>query len=176
MIRSGVRLCPQEIIMKHVRLASLVPEFAFAALLLSQASTVAASPPSPEAAVLSQEARWLTAIVNGDRKTITSILSTNFKHITARGKLLDRAQELASMDIEPFTMNATEQTVDFCRRCGCGSRIEHRHPVGQSAVARAVHRRVHQAKWQLDGAISTGNREREPAAISAPGHAAALWQ
>jgi hypothetical protein len=43
--------------MKHVRLASLVPEFAFAALLLSQASTVAASPPSPEAAVLSQEAR-----------------------------------------------------------------------------------------------------------------------
>jgi hypothetical protein len=99
--------------MKHVRLASLVPEFAFAALLLSQASTVAASPPSPEAAVLSQEARWLTAIVNGDRKTITSILSTNFKHITARGKLLDRAQELASMDIEPFTMNATEQTVDF---------------------------------------------------------------
>jgi hypothetical protein len=138
--------------MKHVRLASLVPEFAFAALLLSQASTVAASPPSPEAAVLSQEARWLTAIVNGDRKTITSILSTNFKHITARGKLLDRAQELASMDIEPFTMNATE-------RCGCGSRIEHRHPVGQSAVARAVHRRVHQAKWQLDGAISTGNRD-----------------
>ena len=46
--------------MKHVRLASLVPAFAFAALLLSQASTVAASPPSPEAAVLSQEARWLT--------------------------------------------------------------------------------------------------------------------
>ena len=42
MIRSGVRLCPQEIIMKHVRLASLVPEFAFAALLLSQASTVPA--------------------------------------------------------------------------------------------------------------------------------------
>ena len=99
--------------MKHVRLASLVLAFAFAALLLSQASTVAASQPSPEAAVLSQEARWLTAIVNGDRKTIASILSTNFKHITARGKLLDRAQELASMDIEPFTMNATEQTVDF---------------------------------------------------------------
>lgn len=47
----------------------------------------------------------------------------------------------------------------LCRRCGCGSRIEHRHPVGQSAVARAVHRRVHQAKWQLDGAISTGNRD-----------------
>src|ERR1700730_4577517 len=28
MIRSGVRLCPQETIMKHVRLASLVPAFA----------------------------------------------------------------------------------------------------------------------------------------------------
>jgi hypothetical protein len=38
--------------MKHVRLASLVPAFAFATLLLSQASTVAASPPSPEAAIL----------------------------------------------------------------------------------------------------------------------------
>ena len=61
MIRSGVRLCPQEIIMKHVRLASLVPEFAFAALLLSQASTVAASPPSAwreaEALKLTRERR-----------------------------------------------------------------------------------------------------------------------
>jgi len=35
-IRSGIRLCPQEIIMKHVRLASLVPAFAFAALLLAR--------------------------------------------------------------------------------------------------------------------------------------------
>jgi hypothetical protein len=99
--------------MKYVRLASLVSAFAFAALLLPPACTVAASSPSPEAAVLGQEARWLTAIVNNDRKTIESILSTNFKHITARGKLLDRAQELATTDIEPFTMNATEQTVDF---------------------------------------------------------------
>ena len=99
--------------MTHVRLASLVPAFAFTALLLSPPHAVADSPPSSAAAVLRQETQWLTAIVNGDRKTIASILSTNFKHITDRGKLLDRAQELASTAKEPFMMNATEQTVDF---------------------------------------------------------------
>jgi len=99
--------------MKHVCLASLIPAFVFTALLLSPPSTVAASPPSPESAVLRQEARWLTAITDGDRKTVASILSTNYKHITDKGKLLDRAQELASTVKETFTMNATEQTVDF---------------------------------------------------------------
>src|SRR5271170_4666313 len=99
--------------MKPIRRASLVPVFAFAAVLLSPLCTVAAEPPSPEAAVLRQEARWLTAIDNGDRKTIESILSTNFKHITSQGKLLNRAQELASMGKQSSTMNPTEQTVDF---------------------------------------------------------------
>src|SRR5438067_2328681 len=99
--------------MKHDRLRSLVAAFTFAALLLSPPNTVAAGPPSPEDAVLRQETRWLTAIVNGDRKTIASILSTNFRHITARGKLLNRAQELAATDKQPFTMNPTEETVDF---------------------------------------------------------------
>ncbi len=99
--------------MKHVRFASWVPAVAFAALLISPPGTLADSPPSASAAVLQQEARWLTAIVKGDRTTIASILSTNFKHTTDKGKLLDRAQELASMKKEPFIMSATEETVDF---------------------------------------------------------------
>jgi hypothetical protein len=64
-------------------------------------------------AVLRQEARWLTAITDGDRNTIEAILSPTFKHITSDGKLLDRAQEIANTVKEPFAMNPTEQTVDF---------------------------------------------------------------
>jgi hypothetical protein len=67
----------------------------------------------PCADVLAQEARWLTAITDGDRAAVESILSANFKHITSEGVLLDRAQEVASMVKEPFTMNATEQSVDI---------------------------------------------------------------
>jgi hypothetical protein len=67
----------------------------------------------PCADVLAQEARWLTAITDGDRDTVDSILSVNFRHITSQGVLLDRPQEIASMVKEPFTMNATEQIVDI---------------------------------------------------------------
>jgi uncharacterized protein DUF4440 len=63
--------------------------------------------------VLAQEARWLKAITDGDRATIDSILSANFKHITSQGVLLDRAQEIAGIIKEPFTMNPTEQIVDI---------------------------------------------------------------
>lgn len=64
-------------------------------------------------AVLQQEARWLTAITSGDKDTIESILSPNFKHISSDGKLLDRGQEMAGIVPEQFTMNPTEQTVDI---------------------------------------------------------------
>ena len=67
----------------------------------------------PCADVLAQEARWLTAITDGDRDTVDSILRANFRHITSAGVLLDRAQEIAAMVKEPFTMNATEQIVDI---------------------------------------------------------------
>jgi uncharacterized protein DUF4440 len=63
--------------------------------------------------VLAQEARWLTAITSGDRAAVDSILSAGFKHITGEGKLLDRAQEVASMVKLPFAMNPTEQLVDI---------------------------------------------------------------
>jgi hypothetical protein len=63
--------------------------------------------------VLAQEARWLMAITSGDRDTVDSILSADFKHITSDGKLLDRAQEIASMVKLPVAMNPTEQLVDI---------------------------------------------------------------
>ena len=72
-----------------------------------------ASAPGPAAAVLHQENRWLTAIVAGDAKTVAAMLSPNFTHITSRGELLHRAQELAAVKKESFTMNPSEQTVDF---------------------------------------------------------------
>jgi hypothetical protein len=97
---------------KHQCLSSLIVLFAVASLSLSL-SRPANAALSVADEVLAQELRWLKAIVNGDRKTIDSILSAKFKHITSKGELLDRSQELASMVKEPFTMNATEQTVDI---------------------------------------------------------------
>ncbi len=100
--------------MKHVRFASLVAAVAFAALLVSPTCTLADSPPpSASAAVLKQETRWLTAIGKGDLATIESILSAHYKHTTDKGKLVDRAQEIASTKKELFTMSATEETVDL---------------------------------------------------------------
>lgn len=63
--------------------------------------------------VLAQERRWLTAITDGDRTTVESILGPSFKHINSDGKLLDRAQEIASIEKVSFTMNPSEQLVDI---------------------------------------------------------------
>ncbi|OBA92927.1 DUF4440 domain-containing protein [Mycobacteriaceae bacterium 1482268.1] len=63
--------------------------------------------------VLAQERRWLTAITDGDRATVESILAPSFKHIDSTGKLLDRAQEVAAVEKAPFTMNPSEQLVDL---------------------------------------------------------------
>ena len=99
--------------MRRKDLALLVVACASAPLVLSPPNGLSASPGSTADEVLSQEARWLTAIVAGDRKTTESILGKDFKHVTSKGKLLDRVQELASLTKEKFIMNATEQTVDF---------------------------------------------------------------
>lgn len=63
--------------------------------------------------VLGQESRWLTAITDGDVATVESILAPGFKHINSDGVLLDRAQEIASMEKLPFTMNPSDQLVDI---------------------------------------------------------------
>ena len=67
----------------------------------------------PCADVLAQERRWLTAITQGDRATVESILGPSFKHIDAEGDLLDRAQEVAGIEKVSFTMNPSEQLVDI---------------------------------------------------------------
>jgi hypothetical protein len=67
----------------------------------------------PCAEVLAQERRWLTAITDGDRATVESILAPSFKHINADGELLDRAQEMAGIEKVSFTMNPSEQHVDI---------------------------------------------------------------
>ncbi|WP_123027997.1 nuclear transport factor 2 family protein [Mycolicibacterium stellerae] len=63
--------------------------------------------------VLAQERRWLTAITEGDRVTVDSILAPGFKHINSDGILLDRAQEIAGLEKVSFTMNPTDQLVDI---------------------------------------------------------------
>nr|WP_234712756.1 nuclear transport factor 2 family protein [Mycolicibacterium komanii]CRL69123.1 hypothetical protein CPGR_01404 [Mycolicibacterium komanii] len=63
--------------------------------------------------VLAQEARWLTAITEGDVATVEQILGPGFKHINADGALLDRDAEIAGLTRLPFTMNAGDQRVDI---------------------------------------------------------------
>jgi len=69
------------------------------------------SPASPNAAILRQEARWLHALMKGDRATIASILAPGYKHVTSSGVLLDRAQELATASEPAPPMKWTEQTM-----------------------------------------------------------------
>ena len=99
--------------MQRFSIATLCSVLVF---ILSIVPAPANADASPDAqAVLAQESRWLTAIVAGDRRTVDAILSRQpeFTHITADGKLLYRAQELAATKKEAFTMKATDQTVDF---------------------------------------------------------------
>ena len=63
--------------------------------------------------VLAQERRWLSAITEGDRATVESILAPTFKHIDSNGRQLDRAQEIAGIEKVSFTMNPSEQLVDI---------------------------------------------------------------
>ena len=72
----------------------------------------------PCADVLAQERRWLTAITDGDRATVESILAPGFKHINSDGELLDRAQEIAGIEKVTFTMNPSEQLVDIAGDTG----------------------------------------------------------
>jgi hypothetical protein len=67
----------------------------------------------PCADVLAQEMRWLTAITAGDVPAVESILSPTFKHVNSEGRLLNRAEEIASMEPLPFTMNPSDQIIDI---------------------------------------------------------------
>lgn len=87
--------------------------FVAIALLVTAVPSAAANTPSPSAAVLHQEARWLAALLAGDRATIATLLAAGYKHIDSRGRLYDRTQELASITKEPIVMKWSNQTIDF---------------------------------------------------------------
>jgi hypothetical protein len=83
---------------------------AIAAFTLTIAG-VNAAVAAPQAAIQRQEARWLAALMKGDRATIDSILAPGYKHITSGGVLLDRGQELAAANEPAPPMKWTEQTI-----------------------------------------------------------------
>ncbi|MGA8534638.1 MAG: nuclear transport factor 2 family protein [Candidatus Tumulicola sp.] len=91
----------------------LVLTFVLGAPLVLMPLGVAASSPSASDELIRLEARWITAILDGDRSTVGSILSQHFKHVTNEGTVIDRAQELANIKKEPFKIALSEQTVDF---------------------------------------------------------------
>ncbi len=99
--------------MKRIAPALLTLAFVFAAPLVGMPRCQAASSASAHDDLIRLEARWIAAILNGDRGTVASILSQHFKHITNDGTLIDREQELASIKKEPFKIALSEQTVDF---------------------------------------------------------------
>ena len=98
----------------------LLLTFVLAALLGPVARGLAASMPSASADLIRLEARWITAILDGNRDTVASILSERFQHITNEGTLMDRGQELASIKKEPFKIALSEQTVDLNPNADCG--------------------------------------------------------
>lgn len=76
-------------------------------------STSVAEAASVEEAVLAAEARWLQAITAGDRATIETILLPDFRHTTADGVILDRAQEIEGIVPLTATFTASEQVVNI---------------------------------------------------------------
>jgi hypothetical protein len=97
------------------RMVLVLPALAlvFVALVVPVQRSLAASHPSTSDELIRLEARWINAILQGDRNTVAAILSVQFKHITNEGTLLDRAQELASVKEEAFVITLGEQTVDL---------------------------------------------------------------
>src|SRR5580692_5401439 len=69
------------------------------------------STPTAKAAILRQEARWLDALMKGDRASIASLLAPGYKHINSSGTLLDRDQELATASEQAGPMKWTDETI-----------------------------------------------------------------
>jgi hypothetical protein len=86
-----------------------------AMLMLVASSLPALASADPKAiAVLDQEQRWLKACANGDAAALGKILAENFVHVSYRGALTYREQELASVGkAKAYTQTTSEQTVDF---------------------------------------------------------------
>jgi len=69
------------------RIVLLLPLLAFVLveLLVPVQRSLAASHPSAGDELIRLEARWINAILKGDRNTVAAILSEHFKHITKEG-------------------------------------------------------------------------------------------
>jgi hypothetical protein len=114
MTRSALAKCAGVLALTAATLTAQPQATALADGCSDVASTAAVAIDSgPCADVLAQERRWLTAITDGDRAAVESILAPSFKHISAEGELLDRATEIASLERVSFTMNPSEQFVDI---------------------------------------------------------------
>jgi len=90
-----------------------VVAFVLIALLVPVQRGLADSRRTASDEVIALEARWINAILSGDRNAVAAILSEHFKHITNGGLVVDRAQELASIRKELFKIALSEQTVDL---------------------------------------------------------------
>jgi hypothetical protein len=76
------------------------------------------STPTAKAAILRQEARWLDALMKGDRASIASLLAPGYKHINSSGTLLDRDQELATASEQAGPMKWTDETITLSGNTG----------------------------------------------------------
>jgi len=96
---------------QFIRMASI----ALGALAIACGTRIAVADAPPEAqAVLAQEHRWVSALANGDTKALAALLPDNFVHITYKGKLKYRADELADAATpKDYKEYLSEQTVDF---------------------------------------------------------------
>jgi hypothetical protein len=112
---SGINSVSTEPVMVQNRRMRLAAITAFSAAVFAAAvvHTPGIARADATADVLAQEARWLNAITDGDRPTIESILSSDYRHITSDGVLLDRAQEIATTKPLLVTMTPSEQIVDI---------------------------------------------------------------
>ena len=94
-----------------IRAVGLVAVLAL--LFVTPLHALASARPQAQA-VLATEARWLKASVEGDAKTLGTILAENWVHINYQGKLLYREDALAAMKKPlPYKQALSEQTVDF---------------------------------------------------------------
>jgi hypothetical protein len=130
--RAGRTVTANGNLMQRLSITTLCSVIVFIVSIVPVPANADASPGAQ--AVLAQESRWLTAIAAGDRRTVDAILSRDpeFTHITADGKLIYRAEELASTKKEAFTMKATDQTVDFVSNVaivhGVNTIVQPHHP------------------------------------------------
>jgi hypothetical protein len=100
-----------------IKLAATAVAIAITGFVLPVESATA-STATTKGAILRQEARWLDALMKGDRATIASLLAPGYKHINSSGTLLDRDQELATASEPAGPMKWTDQTITLSGNMG----------------------------------------------------------